>query len=66
MTSVNLEYPSSRCVGAEKYGVDLVEVRLKGTIRAGIWDWLVLGEGTETGRRAIHHIMVACKSEGMA
>lgn len=55
---MNLECPS-RYVGAEKkYGVDFVEVRLKGTIRGGLWDWLVLG--------VTLHIGVACKSEGMA
>lgn len=56
--SVNLECPS-RYVGAgKKYGVNFVEVRLKGTIRGGVWDWLVLGVRLHTGE--------ACKSEGVA
>lgn len=33
---------------------------------AGIWDWLVFGEGAEIGRRIRFHIRVAGKSEGKA
>lgn len=49
------------CGGRKKYGVDLVEVRLEGITRAGIWVWLVFGEGTESGRRSILGLLVRVK-----